>query len=153
MVASPGPPWRCMPIHRISTGSSPSAGAGAANADTWATKLATFLADRLITSGERVPGPHFRRRERPAARLAHGRSAHRVTGSWLFGIPSILLAGTLAGVFGSLVDSLLGACCQAVYYCPACQVEQSARQNMGVAQQATHHIRLVNLIATLSLHG
>ena len=111
------------------------AGALAAdNADTWATKLGVLSrsAPRLITS------------LRPVERGTSGGISP--TGTWaalagglLVGLTAalcrpggpgsmaeIILAPLwigLAGLFGSLVDSALGATLQAIYTCPACQKE------------------------------
>jgi uncharacterized protein (TIGR00297 family) len=104
-----------------------------ANADTWATELGTLnpRPPVLLTTLRRVP---------------HGTSGGvslvgtlaALAGSALVGgvailagsagwVPQVTLPGlrvfeviTLAGVLGSLVDSLLGATIQAIYICPAC---------------------------------
>jgi uncharacterized membrane protein len=41
----------------------------------------------------------------------------------LLGATSLLVAAVLGGLFGSTVDSILGATVQAIYYCPACGKE------------------------------
>jgi uncharacterized protein (TIGR00297 family) len=135
----------------------------AANADTWATELGPLSSQqpRLATSGKRVPAGTSGAVSwvGSLASLA-GAVFIALTGSWLFEIPRILLAGTLAGVLGSLVDSLLGACCQAVYYCPACRVETERSPEHGCGT-AMHRIRglawldndLVNLLGTLAGAG
>jgi len=111
----------------------------AANADTWATELGVLSRSlpRLITNGRAVE-----RGTSGAVSLAGTGAA--LSGGLLIG----LLAGvlwrwtsplfipptwgvvlgiaawvTLAGLAGSLIDSLLGATLQAIYTCPACRKE------------------------------
>lgn len=108
----------------------------AANADTWATELGVLSpkAPRLITSGE------------PVERGTSGGVTSIGTLSSLGGglliaflavifwegnepanssIQVAILLGviSLAGLAGSLLDSLLGATVQAIYHCPACAKE------------------------------
>ena len=101
----------------------------AVNADTWATEIGRFsrIAPRLITSG------------RPVVRGASGGftplgTAGSILGAMLIGMlaalgavvgwapeapPWLLLAGTtVAGLLGSLLDSLIGATAQASYHDP-----------------------------------
>lgn len=108
----------------------------AVNADTWATELGVLGRGqpRLITSGALVEkgtsggvswfgtlsaalGAVFIALPAvllwPGGLLTHGIWAALL---WLFGI-------TVAGLAGSLVDSLLGATLQAIYYCPSCRKE------------------------------
>jgi uncharacterized membrane protein len=42
------------------------------------------------------------------------------TGAWLTATPAMLTVGTLVGVAGMLVDSVLGAGLQGCFHCPAC---------------------------------
>lgn len=105
----------------------------AANADTWATELGVLSrsAPRLITTGKVVE------RGTSGGITAAGTLA-ALGGSALIGLLAILVAPypiapgaallvaaavTLAGLAGSLVDSLLGATVQAIYTCPCCQKE------------------------------
>ncbi len=107
----------------------------AANADTWATELGVLSpsAPRLVTTGQTV--------ERgtsggitPVGTLAS------LAGALLVALLAVIFwqgkifalapaapawaAGiALAGLAASLIDSLLGATVQAIYYCPACQKE------------------------------
>jgi uncharacterized membrane protein len=47
---------------------------------------------------------------------------------------------SLAGVFGSMVDSLLGATLQSIYYCPQCKKE-TERHPLHSCGNTTHHLR------------
>lgn len=102
----------------------------AVTADTWATEIGRFsrVPPRLITSG-RVVTPGVSGGLTPlgtgastAGALVIGTLA--ATGAmvgWTEGAAWPLLIGTgVAGVVGSLADSLLGATLQAGYHCPRC---------------------------------
>ncbi len=106
------------------------AGAVAAvNADTWATELGVLSRrpPRLITTGKLV--------ERGASGgVSLLGTLSTLGGAALVGLFAALFstvgsfwgiwgAITLAGLAGSLFDSLLGATVQAIYTCPACQKE------------------------------
>lgn len=113
------------------------------NADTWATELGVLspVAPRLITNGQLVtPGTSggvtlwgmmaslaggvfiglF------AFLIIQGASLAR-TGNWLGrDWPVVVLAG-LAGLVGSVCDSLLGATVQRIYWCPVCEGQTERR--------------------------
>ena len=98
----------------------------AVNADTWATELGVLARQepRRITSGERVAAGTSGAVSVPGVLAALG-------GALCIGLPAGLgvrqpvLVGVLglAGLAGSLLDSLLGATVQAIYFCPACAKE------------------------------
>jgi len=107
------------------------------NADTWATEIGVLnpTPPRLITTGERVP------MGTSGAVTLVGTSA-TLAGSLLIALvglvsqPDIpwfqfLLAVSLAGLTGSLVDSLLGATVQAIYYDPVREKETERRITGG----------------------
>lgn len=106
----------------------------AANADTWSTELGVLSREppRLLTNWQRV--------ERGSSGAISGAGLlAAAAASGLIALAAVLLYpgglafGTLAalrfaslmlaGVLGGLVDSLLGATLQAIYYCPACEKE------------------------------
>ncbi|MGB9799302.1 MAG: YbhB/YbcL family Raf kinase inhibitor-like protein [Thermanaerothrix sp.] len=106
----------------------------AANADTWATELGVLSSQspRRILGGERVePGS-------AGGITALGTLAALCGAMWIallaalfpppllrphFSALVVLLVVTLSGFVGSLVDSLLGASAQVMYYCPSCHKE------------------------------
>ncbi len=106
------------------------AGAMAAvNADTWSTELGvlSLVPPRLITSGKKVE-----RGTSGGITLTGTLSA--LGGALLVALLTILFSPetrwflslaivVLAGLIGSLVDSVLGATVQAIYWCPKCKKE------------------------------
>lgn len=142
----------------------------AANADTWATELGVLAPSRprLITTGSLVPtgtsggvtalgllaalaGATFI--GAVAFVLTQG-AALLTIGGWLLRDWVLLPATAVSGFLGSLIDSLLGATLQAVYYCPDCAVETERRVHR--CGRCTRRIRglswldndLVNLLAS-----
>lgn len=108
----------------------------AANADTWATELGVLNKSRprLITTWKAVE-------KGTSGGISLAGTLAALAGAGLIALLAVIfwpesageaslvrMAGrfgviTLAGLGGSLVDSLLGATLQAIYYCPACDKE------------------------------
>ena len=102
----------------------------AVNADTWATELGVLnpAPPRLIIDLRKVVEKGTSGGISPVGMLAS------LAGAGLIALEAALLnpSGanwilfalvTVAGSFGALLDSLLGATVQAIYYCPTCQKE------------------------------
>ena len=113
----------------------------AANADTWATELGILNRGKpiLISSGKPVD-PGTSGAISLAGTLAATAGAALIAGlAWLLRPDqttwrmAALIA--LSGLFGSLVDSLLGATLQAVYYCPSCQKETEKHPHHGCGSE------------------
>jgi uncharacterized protein (TIGR00297 family) len=89
----------------------------AVNADTWATELGALsrVPPRLILSGEVVePGS--------SGGVTWAGYLAALAGAALIGLGALAFP-PLRGSLGLLVDSLLGATWQAIYYCPNCHKE------------------------------
>lgn len=132
----------------------------AANADTWATELGVLSGQppRLITSGERVE-PGTSGAVSLAGTLAAGAGATLIGAAafWLEREPGLLVLGIVGGLGGALVDSLLGATLQGMYFCSQCQ-RPTERHPLHSCGSPTRRVRGrqwlnndgVNLAATLT---
>ena len=135
------------------------------NADTWATELGVLARARpiLLTTGQPVePGTSGAITATGTAAALAGSAVIALIGAiftWPQGWAAVLaigLGGSLAGLFGSLFDSLMGATVQAIYYVDALgkETEQHPVHRSG---HPTRHIRgwawlnndLVNFIASV----
>jgi uncharacterized protein (TIGR00297 family) len=111
------------------------------NADTWATELGVLSPrpPRLITTWDEVPRGTSGGISLQGTAVALTAALLIGALAWVLVRPSIAVLiplVALAGVFGSLVDSYLGASVQAVYYCPRCKKE-TERDNVHTCGTAT----------------
>jgi uncharacterized protein (TIGR00297 family) len=132
------------------------------NADTWATEIGGLSKKppRSILSGQTVPSgtsggvSSLGMLATFAGALFIGVVAWLLTrGSFTHGW-RVVLVGLVAGVVGSLVDSLLGARLQAMYRCGTCGRDVERQMHCGVATSQVRGWRLfnndvVNLVASL----
>ena len=133
-----------------------------ATADTWATELGVLALQqpRLITTGEPVaPGTSGGITLLGSAAAALGALASGIV-FWLLqrcqkSLLSLPLIALVSGLGGSMVDSILGATVQAMYYCPVCEKETERRiHNCGTRTRPLRGVSwlnndVVNFIATL----
>jgi len=124
----------------------------AVNADTWATELGVLnkAFPRLITTGKLVePGT--------SGGISLAGTLAALSGTIIIAVPAVLfkpptlpfsmendlplfLIVTVSGMAGSLVDSLLGATLQAIYFCPTCQ-KQTEKYPVHSCGSSTRLIR------------
>lgn len=113
----------------------------AVTADTWSTELGVLARrkPRLITSGAQVePGT--------SGGITLEGTIASILGAYLIGLISALLLGqqnvalvvTLAGTSGAIVDSLLGASVQAMYYCTNCDKATEHHPYHSCGNPTTH---------------
>lgn len=99
----------------------------AANADTWASELGVLskTRPRIITTWQQVDMGTSGGVTLLGTMAALGGAAFIAVIGWMVHpvLWSYLVVITLLGLFGSMVDSILGATIQAVYTCPSCQKE------------------------------
>jgi len=106
------------------------AGAMAAvNADTWSTELGVLspIPPRMITSGQKVERGTSGGVTLVGTLAALGGAALIAVLSSIFTASQVWLAGLgiiiFGGLVGAMVDSVLGATVQAIYWCPTCSKE------------------------------
>ncbi|MEP0803952.1 MAG: DUF92 domain-containing protein [Chloroflexota bacterium] len=114
----------------------------AVNADTWATELGVLnpTPPRMITNLKK------RVEKGTSGGVSLFGTFASLTGAAVIALPAALMAGdwlllpliTLAGLFGSLFDSFLGATVQAMYYCPADQKETEKHPHHTCGAQTVH---------------
>jgi uncharacterized protein (TIGR00297 family) len=116
----------------------------AVNADTWATELGVLnpTPPRMITDlGKRVEkGTSGGVSLSGTLASLLGAAVIALPAAWFSGHWSLLPLISLAGLAGSLFDSLLGATVQAMYYCPTDQKE-TEKHPLHTCGTQTIHIR------------
>ncbi len=129
----------------IGLGAQPRGGGGfvgalaAAAADTWATEIGLLAhrQPRLITTLRQVePGTSGGVTPEGLAASVGGALVVGLTWSMLGGARHGLPVAVVAGIGGSLVDSLLGATLQAVYRCSACGAQTESKVHQRCGQRA-----------------
>lgn len=112
----------------------------AATADTWGTEVGTMFRGRTITlagfrevprgsnGGVSVAGS--------VAGIAGAALVAGVAGQWTFSWSTVLV-GTIGGVSGAVVDSLLGSTAQARYRCTVCGKGTERTEHCGVPTELT----------------
>jgi uncharacterized protein (TIGR00297 family) len=129
-----------------------------ATADTWATELGVLSKQppRLITTGQVTePGTSGGITTLGTAAGMGGALSLGLCFGLLQRVRSAPLVALISGLVGMLGDSLLGATCQAMYFCPTCQKETERHvHNCGTTTRLVRGLTwmnndTVNFLATL----
>jgi uncharacterized protein (TIGR00297 family) len=115
----------------------------ASNGDTWSTELGILSRSkpRLITTWATVePGTSGGVTALGTAVAAAGAAAIGVVGGVMGGDTWLAISAACGGLAGTIVDSMLGASVQAIYYCPTCGSE-TERHPLHRCGSRTRHLR------------
>lgn len=132
VLANGGVACACLVVSAFAKSRAAPAGAAAAlasaAADTWATELGSLARSpaRLITTGAVVPRGTSGAITVPGCIAALAGGAFTAAWFWSREVDRAartqrVVSTAISGLFGSLVDSLLGATLQGRYWCPACR--------------------------------
>lgn len=129
-----------------------------ANADTWATEIGSLRGrnPRRITDWKPArSGESGAVSAAGTAAALAGALIVAAVGAGVTGDIGLLIAATIAGFTGALLDSLLGATVQAMRRCPSCDARTEAREHCGVSTVHAGGLRwmnndAVNALATLA---
>lgn len=119
----------------------------AATADTWATEIGVRFGGTprsVLTLRPRPSGSSGAVSAAGTAAAAAGALAVALAGRWWVGGPWIASV-TLAGLFGAMMDSVLGDGLQAAYHCPDCGASPEVARHAGCVGRATRHAGLPGL--------
>lgn len=131
----------------------------AANADTWATELGLLNPSKpvLVSTLQKVPwgtsgavSPVGILASLSGSALIGGAAVLSLSAGWRpsqgIGSGAQFLIITFSGMVGSLVDSILGATIQSVYYCPICEkeTEQHPRHHCGALTNQKRGLSWIN---------
>ncbi len=134
----------------------------AATADTWATEIGVRLGKTprsILTLRRQPPGTSGAVSFPGTLAAATGALAVAGAGYWLISGATVdgTVAVAIAGLIGSVVDSVLGAGLQARYRCPACGASPDVARHGGCASRAKRisgvpglDNDVVNLLATVT---
>lgn len=119
-----------------------------ATADTWATELGVLSKQppRLITTGQVTePGTSGGITALGTVAGVGGALSLGLCFGLLQKVRNAPLIALISGLVGMLGDSLLGATCQAIYFCPTCQKETERHiHNCGTTTQLMRGIKWMN---------
>jgi len=135
----------------------------AVNADTWSTELGVLspILPRMITSGQKVERGTSGGVTLVGSLAALGGAVLIAVVAFIFGPHQGWLTSlgfiVIGGLVGALIDSLLGATVQAIYWCPVCQKE-TERHPVHTCGNTTTQVRgwswvnndLVNFMCSLT---
>ncbi len=119
----------------------------AVTADTWGTEIGTYFKGKtvsIVSMREMVPGTSGGVSLAGFAGSFLGAGVVAASGGAWIGIGSAMVVAIVAGMIGSVADSLLGATVQAQYRCPVCGKNTERKAHCAATTQFVSGIRWIN---------